>query len=190
MTIHFLDKVFYRIFLWVVGGKIDAIEAIITRRSIRKYEKKPVAVSVLQELIKIGMSAPSAGNEQPWHFIIINDHEILEEIPSFHPHSQMLKDASAAILVCLDKELEKHKDMGIQDCSAVTQNILIALNAKGLGGVWLGVHPRPERVNGLRNLLDIPENIIPFSLISLGHPNEEKPPSDRYNESRVHYNKW
>jgi nitroreductase len=169
---------------------MDAIEAILSRRSIRKFRKKSIPDSLIKGLISIGMSAPSAGNEQPWHFIVITDTQILNNIPSFHPHSQMLKDASAAITVCLDKKLETHKGMGVQDCSAATENILIAINAYGLGGVWLGIYPREERVNGMRKLLNIPEHVIPFSLISIGYPAEHKQKENRYNRSRVHYNQW
>ena len=169
---------------------MDAIQAIISRRSIRKYKDKKIEQNTIKELLKIGMSAPSAGNQQPWHFVVINNNDILKEIPKFHPHSKMLNQASTAILLCIDKKLETHKEMGIQDCSAATQNILIAANAMKLGAVWLGICPRQERMEGIRNLLKIPENIIPFSLISLGYPNEEKPIENRYNESRVHYDKW
>jgi len=136
------------------------------------------------------MSAPSAGNEQPWHFIIIDDPQILNEIPSFHSHAQMLQDASLGILICGDKLLEKHDRMWIQDCSAATQNLLLAVHALDLGAVWLGIFPRDERILGLRKLLKIPENIIPFSLVSIGYPAEKKPKSDRYDKSRIHYNKW
>ena len=80
--------------------------------------------------------------------------------------------------------------MGIQDCSAATENILIAVNAKGLGAVWLGIHPREERVSGMRRLLNIPEHVLPFSLISIGYPAEQKLRENRYNDSRVHYNQW
>jgi len=169
---------------------MDAIEAILTRRSIREYIKKSIDDKTLKELLEAAMSAPSAGNEQPWHFILINDPKILKEVPSFHNHAKMLSDASTAILVCCDKRLEKHGEMWIQDCSAATENILIAVNAKGLGAVWLGIYPRDERVNGMRKLLGLPEHIIPFSLISIGYPSEKKPPADRYDASRIHYNKW
>jgi nitroreductase len=169
---------------------MDAIEAIISRRSIRKYKNKSIPDSILKDIVQIGMSAPSAGNEQPWHFIVITDIQHLNTIPTFHPHSQMLKQASAAIAVCLDTELETHKGMGVQDCSAATENILIALHAYGLGGVWLGIFPREERINGLRKLLHIPNHIIPISLISIGYPAEQKPREERYNDLRVHYNKW
>lgn len=169
---------------------MDTIKAILTRRSIRKYIKKPISEKDISDILESAMSAPSAGNEQPWHFIVINDPKILREIPSFHNHAQMLNDASVAILVCNDKRLEKHGEMWIQDCSAATENILIAVNAKELGAVWLGIYPREERINGMRKLLCIPDHIIPFSLISIGYPGEQKPPANRYDASRVHKNKW
>jgi len=169
---------------------MDTMETILTRRSIRKYIKKPVSRETIKELLEAGMSAPSAGNEQPWHFIVIDDPKILKEIPSFHNHAQMLNDASLAILVCNDKRLEKHGEMWIQDCSAATENILLAINSKELGAVWLGIYPREERINGMRKLLNIPEHIIPFSLISIGYPAEQKPLEDRYAASRIHQNKW
>jgi len=136
------------------------------------------------------MSAPSAGNEQPWHFIVINDPDILGIIPSFHSHAQMLKDASVGILICGDINLEKHKGMWVQDCSAATQNILISVQAEGLGAVWLGVYPREGRIISLRKLLELPDNLIPFSLISIGYPAEKKQKEDRFDKSRIHYNKW
>jgi nitroreductase len=169
---------------------MDAIVSILSRRSIRKYKKKQISKELIKNLLEAAMSAPSAGNEQPWHFIVITDTQILGEIPTFHNHAEMLKDASLAILVCCDKNLQKHKEMWIQDCSAATENILIAVQAKELGAVWLGVYPRTERVNGLKKLLNIPEYIIPFSLVSIGYPAEQKPKANRYNESRIHYNIW
>ncbi len=169
---------------------MDAIEAILSRRSIRKYSNKPIPDSLVKELLNVGMSAPSAGNEQPWHFIVINDSQILKKIPSFHPHSQMLKEASVAITVCFDTELETHKGMGFQDCSAATENILIAIHAKGLGGVWLGIYPRKKRIDGMRKLLNIPKHVIPFSLISIGYPAEKKPRENRYTDLKIHYNQW
>lgn len=169
---------------------MDAIEAILSRRSIRKYNKQPISNELIKQLLEVAMSAPSAGNEQPWHFIIINDPQILSKIPTFHNHAQMLKDASLAILVCSDKNLDKHNGMWIQDCSAATENMLIAIQAEGLGAVWLGIYPREERIDGLRKLLEIPEHVIPFSLISIGYPAEKLPKANRYNESRIHYNRW
>jgi len=169
---------------------MDAIDAILSRRSIRKYTKKSISKKLIKDLLEAAMSAPSADNEQPWHFIVIMNTQILSQIQTFHNHAGMLKEAALAILVCCDKNLEKHQGMGIQDCSAATENILITVQAKDLGAVWLGVYPRKERTDGLRKLLKIPEHIIPFSLVSIGYPAEKKPRANRYNESRVHYDKW
>jgi len=177
--------------LSIEGGMImDVMDVILSRRSIRKYTSEEVSDDLVKELLEGGMSAPSAGNEQPWHFVVIRDRKILNEIPKFHPHSWMLKDASVAILVCGDLELEKHKGYWIQDCSAATENILIAVQGKGLGAVWLGIYPREDRVSGMRTLLGIPEHVVPFSLISIGYPAEKKPRANRYDDAKIHYNRW
>lgn len=164
--------------------------AILSRRSIRKYTKKPVPEDLIKELLKAGMNAPSAGNQQPWHFIVINDHQILDEIPKFHPYSQMLKEAAVGILVCGDERLEKHKGYWVQDCSAATENILLAAHSNGLGAVWLGIYPREERVAGIKKLLGIPKPVLPLAIISIGYPGEEKLPANRFDESKIHYNHW
>ncbi len=166
------------------------MEAILARRSIRKYTNKPVPDDVVGDLLRAAMSAPSAYNEQPWHFVVIRDREVLDKIPEFHPHTQMLHEAPLAILVCCDQNLKKTDWFWPQDCAAATENILIAVQAKGLGAVWCGVYPRQELMDGMRRLLGLPEHITPFSLVAIGYPAEEKPPANRYDESRVHYDRW
>ena len=166
------------------------MKAILTRRSIRKYKPQAVPDEIITELLTAAMCAPSAGNEQPWEFVVINDRKLLDKIPEFHPYATMLKEAPVAILVCGDLKREKHKGYWVQDCSAATENILIAVNEKKLGAVWLGIYPREERVAGLRKLLGIPENIVPFSLIAIGYPAEVKEPADRFDPVRVHQNRW
>jgi len=168
---------------------MDAMEAILTRRSIRKYTKQPVSDEVLKELLEAAMYAPSAGNRQPWCFVVINDRKILNEIPEYHPYAQMLKEAPVAILVCCDSDLQLGEH-GVQDCSAATQNILLAAHAKGLGAVWLGIYPAEPTVTATKKLLNLPEHITPISLISIGYPAEQKPRPDRYQADRVHYNQW
>ena len=169
---------------------MDAIEAIITRRSIRKYTNDEVSDKLIEKLLEAAMSAPSAGNQQAWCFVVITERKILDEIPNYHPHSKMLKDAPLAILVCGDLEVETRKGFWIQDCAAATENILISANALGLGAVWLGVYPREERVVGIKNVLGLPDHIIPLSLIPIGHPAESFPPSERFDGSKVYYNRW
>ncbi len=169
---------------------MDAMEAILTRRSIRRYTDDPVPEEVVQQLLKAAMSAPSASNQQPWQFIVIDDRKILDEIPRFHPYSSMLREAKVAILVCGDVTREAFKGYWIQDCSAATENILIAARALGLGAVWLGIYPREERFKKMQALLKLPEHIVPLSLVSIGYPAETKPPSNRFDPSRIHRNGW
>jgi len=172
------------------GAKMDAMEAILSRRSIRRYFKKPVPDEIIKELLQAAMSAPSAGNQQPWQFVVIKDRAILDEIPRVHPYSHMLNDAQVAILICGDLSAESHKGFWVQDCSAATENLLVAANAKGLGAVWLGVYPRVDRVEGIRRILNIPEHIVPLSLIPIGYPAEKRLKEDRYDAAKVHYDRW
>lgn len=163
---------------------------IFTRRSIRKYEKTPVPKEIIKTLLKAGMNAPSAGNEQPWHFIVIQEREILDAIPAIHPYGQMLKDAPAAIVICGDVAEERFKGFWVQDCSAASQNILLEAVNQGLGAVWVGIYPIQERINAFQELLHIPAEIIPLNIIPIGYPAEQKLPAERYESARIHYGKW
>ncbi|PNX45775.1 MAG: nitroreductase family protein [Thermoplasmata archaeon M11B2D] len=169
---------------------MDAYEAILTRRSIRKYKKQEISEDLLQKLLRVACNAPSAGNQQPWHFVILDDRKILNVIQTFHPSAKMLKDADKAILVCGDLHLEKFKGYWMIDCAAATENILLAAHCLGLGACWLGLYPREGRVAGMRKLLKLPTNIIPFAIVSLGYPAEVKQKEERYNTSRIHRNQW
>jgi nitroreductase len=169
---------------------MDAMQAILSRRSIRRYTSDPVPSGQVDRLLAAAMAAPSAGNQQPWHFVVLRDRSLLEAIPKFHPYSAMLKEAPLAILVCGDVKLEKHEGFWVQDCSAATENLLLAAHAEGLGAVWLGLYPQPERVAGMRELLGLPENVIPLALIAVGQPAEEKGPAERFDASRVHQDRW
>lgn len=169
---------------------MDAIENILGRRSIRKYRNKPVAEEVVRQLLDAGMHAPSARNIQPWHFVVVNERELLDKLSVAHPYAKMLQQATLAILVCGDRNLQEMDGYIIQDCSAVTQNIMLAAHALGLGSVWLGMYPREERMKKVGDLLNIPSNILPVALISIGYPDESKPVPDRYKSDRIHFNKF
>jgi len=166
------------------------MDIIYKRRSIRKFTSQPVSKEMIESFIKAGMNAPSAGNEQPWQFVVIDDRNIFNEIMKVHPHTEMLRTAAVAILVCGDLTLETHKGYWVQDCSAATENILLEIASQGLGAVWCGVHPREQRVDGIRKLLSLPSHIIPFSLIPVGYPDEQKPPKNIFSRDRIHYNGW
>jgi len=166
------------------------MKALLSRRSIRKFTGQPVPEKIIIELLEAAMCAPSAGNEQPWQFVVIDRRPLLDEIPKFHPYAKMVLEAPVAVLVCGDMDRDLHKGYWVQDCSAATENLLIAAVEKGLGGVWVGIYPREARVQALRELLEIPENIVPFALIPLGYPAEEKQAANRFDAGRVHYNRW
>ncbi len=169
---------------------MDALEAILSRRSIRRYTQDPVSDETLKALLEAAMSAPSAGNEQPWHFIVITDRRLLDAIPRFHPYADMLREAQVAILVCGDTERERYKGHWVQDCSAATQNLLLAAHASGLGAVWVGVYPAGERVQRMQKLFGLPAHVIPLALVPLGHPGERIPRVQRFDPARIHLNGW
>ena len=169
---------------------MDALDAIHTRRSIRKYEDKPVPEELLEAVLSAAMSAPSACNAQPWHFVVITDRAVLKQVPKINPHAAMAADAPAAILVCGDVSLELSSGYWVVDCSAAVENLLLAAHALGLGAVWTGIYPRDDRMQGFSQLLNLPQNVIPHSLIPLGYPAEQPPRQDRYKKERVHFDRW
>ncbi len=163
-------------------------EAIFSRRSIRKFKEKAISKEQIQLLLKAAMQAPSAVNKQPWHFVVLTERKLMSAVTEFHQHAQMLHQAAAAILVVADPELAHDEGYWQQDCAAATQNILLAAHDLGLGAVWLGIYPREQRIIGLRNILNIPNALIPFSLVALGYPNEQKEKVNRFTNEKIHYN--
>ncbi len=166
------------------------MNSIFTRRSIRRYKEQDISGELIEKIIKAGMAAPSAGDEQPWQFIVIKDKNILNEIHKFHPYSLMLREANCAIVVCGDLSLERMEGFWVQDCSAAAQNMLLMANELGLGSVWLGVYPVEDRVKSLKGLLELPESVIPLTVLPLGYPAERKKPAERFDSTRIHTNKW
>jgi nitroreductase len=169
---------------------MDTLEAIFTRRSIRVYTDQPIPADIIEKLLRAAMQAPSAGNQQAWQFMVVTGRPQLNALADVLPYGKMLTTAPLGIIVCGDLDYEKSKGYWVQDCSAATQNILLAAHALGLGAVWLGVYPREQRVLDVRTTLGIPENVIPLCAIAIGYPGEEKPRADRYDPARVHHNKW
>ena len=165
-------------------------EAILKRRSIRKYRSEPVDDDLIRQVLLAGMAAPSAVGTEPWVFVVIRDPAMLARVPEAHPYARMVPEATFAILVCHDERIEKGADWYVQDCAAASENLLVAASALGLGAVWLGVHPVPDLVARMRELVGAPEQVVPLCLISIGYPAEKKPRADRYEEERVHWERW
>ncbi len=165
-------------------------EAILTRRSIRRFTDEPVERKEIEEIIKAAMYAPSAKNLQPWHFVAIDDREILDKITDIHPFAKMTKQSPVALLICGDLDIDPSVGYNAINCAAATQNALLKIHDMGLGAVWLGIYPREERMEGISKLVNLPENIVPISLIALGHTEETKDTPDRFLPDRIHYNGW
>ena len=166
------------------------IDFILTRRSIRKYTSETISEKDVELLLKAASYAPSANNYQPWHFIVISERILLDQLSVVHPYGKMLKYAPMAILICGDSNIQEMIGYQAVDCSAATENLLLAAHAIGLGGVWLGVYPREQRMKDIKQLFNLPDNINPINLVSIGHPAEEKPFPERFNIEKIHFNKW
>ncbi|RXE57463.1 NADH dehydrogenase [Methanoculleus taiwanensis] len=165
-------------------------DTIRRRRSIRKYTDEPVSRETVRELLAAAMSAPSTANEQPWQFIVIDDPGVLANIPTVGPFIREGADAPVAVLVCGDLSMLRMPGFWVQDCSAATENLLVAAHERGLGAVWTAVYPIEDRMLGFRNLFSLPDTVIPFALVPIGYPAETPPAEDRFRDDRIHYNGW
>ncbi|MCG3222208.1 MAG: nitroreductase family protein [Candidatus Heimdallarchaeota archaeon] len=166
------------------------MDNILTRRSIRKFVDKPVSDEDIESILRAAMASPSAGNMQPWEFLVIKDRKILDKVPEIHQYAKMALESPIAIVVCCDTSKKVREGFWIQDCSAASQNILLAAHALGLGAVWCGIYPNEERTKAFQELLKMPSDVYPVNIIPIGHPAEEKEPSDRYTEEKIHIDKW
>ena len=169
----------------------NTLETIMTRTSIRSFTDKAVSADTIELLLRAGMAAPTAVNLQPWHFVAVNDRAKLDELGGNGRQSKMLQEATLAIVVCgnMEKALEgPGQAFWIQDCSAATENILLAAHALGLGAVWTGCYPIEERVAMVSQVLGLPEHIVPLCVIVMGYPNENPEPKDKWKPENVSYN--
>jgi nitroreductase len=171
----------------------DVLGVIHARKSVRHYTDEPVTKVQLDTLLRAGMAAPTAGNAQPWSFVVVTEPDRLRELASGLEYGRMLAKAGAAIVVCgvPDEALPgKANGMWVLDCSAASENILLAAEGTGLGAVWVGVYPIEERIEHVRKTLGLPETVVPLNVIPLGHPAGIERAKRKYNESRIHWNSW
>jgi nitroreductase len=171
----------------------DALEVIHSRKSVRNYTGVPATKEELQILLEAGMAAPSAVDRRPWAFVVVTDEKLLNKLAEGLPHSKMIVKAKAAIVVCgvLDKTLEgESQAFWVQDCSAATENILLAAEAIGLGAVWTGMYPSKERMDYVRSVLGIPARVMPLNVIAVGNPVGVEKPKDKFDPGNIHWNKW
>ena len=169
------------------------LETIMTRTSIRQYTDQPVEKEKIEAMLRAGMAAPTAVNAQPWHFVVVSDKAKLGELAAANPRAGMLKSAPLAIVVCGDmtKAMEgKGRQFWIQDCSAATENILLAAHAQGLGAVWTALYPMEERIQPVSEALKLPDTLIPLCTVVIGYPAERPEPKDKWKPENVSYNEY
>jgi nitroreductase len=169
---------------------MDAIDAVMTRRSIRRYTNQPVPEELVTRLLRAAMAAPSARNQQPWLFIVVRDRGQLAAVAAAQPNGGMVAQAQLAVVVCADLDLVESEGFWLQDCAAATENLLIAAHALGLGAVWSGTYPREERVARVSRVFGLPGNIIPFAVVPMGYPAEHPTAADRFDPARVHVDRY
>lgn len=169
------------------------LENIMTRTSCRAFQNKAVEKDKVEALLMAGMAAPTALNAQPWHFIVINDRDVLAQLATASPYSGVLETAPIAIAVCGNTDKKLDSDEGvywIQDVAAATENILLAAHAMGLGATWTGSYPVESRFKVAKEALQLPDNIKSVSIVALGYPAMEPQVKDKWNPDNVSYNKY
>ncbi len=172
---------------------MDCYDAILTRRSIRRFTAESVGEDLLECLLRAAMAAPSARNMQPWELVVITAANRRRQLAEVIPNGKMLPEASLALLLCgnLDRSVDDTRPpYWVVDCAAAAQNVLLAAHSLGLGGVWLGVYPREDRMRGVASVLDLPDTIVPHSLLALGHPAEAGVIKDKFDPHKVHRESW
>ncbi len=179
------------------ASSADAAEAVVenimTRTSVRAYQEKAVEEEKVETLLRAAMAAPTAGNKQPWTFVVITNKDILHAISTNLHTMRMAEKAPLAIVVCGDMEKtfpEDGLDYWVEDTSAATENLLLAAHGLGLGAVWCGIYPMKERVAFLKELLQLPENMVPLNVVPIGYPAESPDPKDKWKPENIHYETW
>ncbi|MBR4390167.1 MAG: nitroreductase family protein [Prevotella sp.] len=175
-----------------MGSNDPVMDNILTRTSIRSYTDQPVEDTKIEKMLRAAMAAPTAVNKQPWHFIVVTSKEVLKSLSETNPHGGMIAKAPLAIVVCgdMNKALEGNgRDFWIQDCSAASENLLLAAHSMGLGAVWTAVYPDSERIASVSKVLELPSTLIPLNTIVIGYPAETPQPKDKWNEANITYKK-
>lgn len=169
---------------------MELMEGLLTRRSIRQYTHQQVDQSDITDIVKAGMYAPSARNQQIWEFVIVTDKNKLAQLSDGLPTAPMAKNAAFAVIVCADQDRATAGEYWEQDCAAAMENMLLACHAKGIGAVWVGMHPHEDRENVAKKVCAIPEKIKVHSLIIAGYPEKNAQEAQRFHPEFIHQNEW
>lgn len=171
------------------------IDCIMTRTSIRSYTDQQVDDSTINRILRAGMAAPTAANQQPWHFVVVTDQNLKDSITSAFEYTKMVAHCSFAVVVCGDMDNLFQGDVPdggfwVEDCSAASENMLLAAHALGVGGVWCGIYPLKDREERLRGILNLPSNLTPLNVMAFGYPSGNMTPKDKWTPAKIHYNAY
>lgn len=169
---------------------MDVLEALMTRCSIRQFRAAPVAETAVRRMLEVLFRSPSAADARPWQFAVVDRRETLDRLEAAMPGCEMLRSAPLAILVCAEPAREQIPGFWPQDCAAASENLLLAAHGLGLGAVWIGLYPVADRERAVREVLNVPDGLVPFALVPVGEPAEQPKLEDRYDPSRVHRDGW
>lgn len=170
-----------------VSDSNSVLENIFARTSVRAYQNRSVEPQKIDLLLRAGMSAPSGRDLRPWEFVVVTDRPILDSLAASLPYAKMLAKAPLAVIVCGSPDRSSYWYL---DCSAAAENILLAARAVGLGGVWTAAYPYAERMSAVRTHVGLPEDILPLCVIPIGYPATQESPKQKFDRTRIHYNKW
>lgn len=171
-----------------VPAETAVMNNILSRTSVRAYQSRPVEDEKVEKMLRAAMAAPTAGNKQPWRFVVIKDRPILDSISTHFHTMKMAGHAPLAIVVCGDMDSTfpgDGRDYWVEDASAATENLLLAAHSMGLGAVWCGIYPMQQRVAYLKKLLQLPGNIVPLNVIPVGYPAEKTAPKDKWKPENI-----
>lgn len=169
---------------------MELMEGLLSRRSVRQYTDQKVSTADITDIVKAGMYAPSARNQQVWEFVVITDKDKLIRFSDGLPTTPMAKTAAFAVAVCADPDRAASPEYWEQDCAAAMQNMLLACHAKGLGAVWIGMHPHEEREDVVKKVCAVPEKIKVHSLMLAGYPEKAATQAQRFHQEYIHQNEW
>lgn len=165
----------------------EILDLIMNRRSIRRYSQEQVSENKVEDLLRAAMAAPSASNKKPWSFVVVRNPEKLALLSKVHKYSDMCARAALVIVVLGDPEISS---FWVEDCSAATENLLLAASGLGLGSVWVAIHPEAEDEASVRSILQIPDRLRVLCLLPVGYPAESKPPRTQFDPERVHLDSY
>ena len=174
------------------NGMKDMMTTIHSRKSVRSFTGAPVTKADLETIVRAGMAAPTAVNMQPWSFVVVTDRKKLDVLAAKLPYAKMLSKAGAAIIVCTEpkKAYGESRSFALMDASCASENILLSIEAIGLGGVWTAAYPVEDRMKIIRETLNIPDDVLPINVIPVGHPTGADKPKDKYKKEKIHWENW